>query len=288
VGERDIRSRADSIVWYHTIDLGDGMLTDGYCKTYLGDGQLPDFEGRTVLDIGAWDGYYSFLAERGGASRVVALDHYAWGVDFAKRNPYWVECNEKGALPDHSLDTTEFWDPSLPGMRGFELAREALGSRVEAVVGDFATMGLESLGRFDVVLFLGVLYHLREPFSALRRLRSVTTGVAVIETEALLLPGGQGHPYLEFTAGCYRGYDYSNWFAPTVEALHDMCRAAGFTTVRTVVGPPVASSQDLPTPSPGRLAEGFKRRVSQVLHPTPPQALALEGTHYRAVVHAWP
>jgi tRNA (mo5U34)-methyltransferase len=287
VGEDDIWSRADSIVWYHTIDLGDGMVTDGYCKTYLDGGLLPDFEGRTVLDIGAWDGYYSFLAERGGASRVVALDHYAWGVDFAKRNPYWVECNEKGVLPDHSLDTTEFWDPSLPGKRGFDLAREALGSRVEAVVGDFATMDVEGLGRFDVVLLLGVLYHLREPFAALQRVRSVTGGVAVIETEALLLPGGQSLPYLEFTAGCYRGYDYSNWFAPTVEALHDLCGAAGFSTVRTVAGPPAVSSRHPPAVAPGRLAAGVKGRVYRVLRP-PPLPPALQATHYRAVVHAWP
>src|SRR6516164_4715323 len=134
----DLRARADSVVWFHSIDLGHGVVTHGLSdsRSTLRPVQFPGFTGRTVLDIGAWDGYYSFLAERGGAARVVALDHYVWGVDFAKRNPYWVGCNEKGALPDHSLDTTEFWDPSLPGMRGFELARQALRSRVEAVVGD--------------------------------------------------------------------------------------------------------------------------------------------------------
>src|SRR5579859_2611907 len=136
----ELRRRVDSIVWYHSIDLGDGIVTDGFSKTFLEGPQLPDFAGRTVLDIGAWDGYYSFLAERRGAARVVALDHYVWGVEFYRRNPYWVECFEKGILPDRSLDTTAFWNPALPGMTGFNLAREVFDSKVEVVVGDFSTM----------------------------------------------------------------------------------------------------------------------------------------------------
>src|ERR1700680_2181300 len=106
---------------------------------------VPDFAGKTVLDIGAWDGYYSFLAERGGASRVVALDHYAWGVDFARRNHYWIECSDNGVLPDHNLDTTAFWNPALPGMAGFNIGKEVFDSQVEVVVDDFATMDLAPL-----------------------------------------------------------------------------------------------------------------------------------------------
>jgi tRNA (mo5U34)-methyltransferase len=272
----DLRQSVAALVWYHTLDLGHGIVTDGYCKTYLDGPPLPDFRGQQVLDIGAWDGYYSFLAERRGASRVVSLDHYVWGVDFARRNPYWIECHEKGVLPDHGRDTTEFWDSSLPGMRGFNLARQALGSHAEPIVGDFTKMDLAPLGRFDVVLFLGVLYHLKEPLAALERIRQLTEGVAVIETEALLLPGGEPRSVLEFTAGCYRGFDYSNWFTPTIEALHELCRAAGFTDVKTITGPP-------PPPSPPVRSTRW-RWARGGPTPTAPS----EPTHYRAVVHARP
>jgi tRNA (mo5U34)-methyltransferase len=269
----ELRQSVESLVWYHTLDLGHGIVTDGYCKTYLEGPQLPDFRDRRVLDIGAWDGYYSFLAERGGASRVVSLDHYVWGVDFAQRNPYWIECHDHGVLPDHGRDTTDFWDSKLPGMRGFNLARQALGSHVDPIVGDFTEMDLAPLGRFDVVLFLGVLYHLKEPLAALERVRQLTEGVAVIETEALLLPGREPRSVLEFTAGCYRGFDYSNWFTPTIEALHELCRAAGFTQVETLTGPPSP-----PPPPPSSMSDRLRRRPVEPAEPS----------HYRAVVHARP
>jgi len=98
-------------------------------------------------DIGAWDGYYSFLAERNGASRVVALDHYAWGVDIEARDAYWKKCAAEGVLPDHERDATDFWRTDLPGRRGFELASRALNSEVEPIVADFTTADLAPLGR---------------------------------------------------------------------------------------------------------------------------------------------
>ncbi len=281
----DLRQRVNSVVWYHSIDLGDGIVTDGFAKTFLDGPQLPDFTGKTVLDIGAWDGYYSFLAERSGASRVVALDHYAWGVDFGRRNPYWVDCHEKGILPDHRLDTTEFWDPSLPGMRGFNIAHEALGSKVETVVDDFSKMDIHQLGQFDVVLFLGVLYHLKEPLTALEQVRRATGGVAVLETEALLLRGPGPRSVLEFTAGCYHGYDYSNWYTPTIEAIHELCLAAGFSKVNTVVGPPPEPPSPPPPAGLARIKGGVQRRLG--LSPDDRPSQPSEPAHYRALVHAY-
>ena len=103
------------------------MVTKGISVQETGSEILPDVSGRSVLDIGAWDGKFSFLAEKAGASRVVALDHYAWGVDFAARGAYWDECIDSGTLPDQSRDETDFWQPDLPGRRGFELRPAALG-----------------------------------------------------------------------------------------------------------------------------------------------------------------
>ena len=165
----DLQAQADALHWYHTIDLGNGVVTKGDSAQDDGTGILPDVTGRSVLDIGAWDGKYSFLAERAGAARVVALDHYAWGVDFAARGAYWAECIHNGTLPDQSRDETDFWQPDLPGRRGFELAEAALGSKVEPLVADFQTVDLDEVGQFDVVLYLGVLYHMKEPLTCLER-----------------------------------------------------------------------------------------------------------------------
>ena len=150
-----------------------------------------------MLDIGTWDGFFSFQAERLGAARVVALDHYFWSVDFAKAQEQRLEA-------EGSLEHAQFvehvpaaWRPEeLPGKRGFDLAHQVLGSRVEPIVADFMTTDLNVLGQFDVVLYLGVLYHMRHPLLALERLAQVTRHVAVIETEAVF------HAPLENQAWC--------------------------------------------------------------------------------------
>ena len=274
----ELQKQADALEWYHSIDLGQGVLTKGTSVQVYGPEILPDVSGRSVLDIGAWDGKFSFLAEQAGASRVVALDHYAWGVDWDARGSYWAQCIEKGLLPDHSLDETEFWRPELPGRRGFEFAASALGSKVEPVVADFQTVDLEELGKFDVVLYLGVLYHMPEPLTCLERVRAVTNEVAVIETAGVHLQGLDDDALLQFHAGSSLGTDFGNWYVPTIQALHNLCRAAGFSEVRTVAGPPSAPQE--PTPLRVRLG----RRIGGIAAPK----ASMASTYYRAVVHAIP
>jgi tRNA (mo5U34)-methyltransferase len=269
--QTDLAARVSALSWHHSIPLGDGLVTPGRAHHFADlEATFPEFEGRSVLDIGAWDGYYSFLAERSGAARVVALDHYVWGVDLWARNRYWEECKARGALPDQGRDETEYWRPELPGRRGFELAHEALGSKVEPVVADFMTADLDDLGTFDVVLFLGVLYHLREPLTALERLRLLTGGVAVIENEGIVVPRHEDDPLLRFFPGDELGGDYGNWFATSERALHAMCRAAGFGHVETVVGPPSPSSH------------------ARVRVPGVRRARSEAPARYRIVVHASP
>ncbi len=274
----ELQQQVDDLWWYHTIDLGNGVVTKGISVQETSVAVIPDVSGRSVLDIGAWDGKFSFLAEQNGASRVVALDHYAWGVDFVARGAYWEACIENGTLPDQSRDETDFWRPDLPGRRGFDLAAAALGSKVEPVVADFQTVDLDKLGQFDVVLYLGVLYHMKEPLTSLERLRAVTKEVAVIETEALHLQGLEHEALLQFHAGSSLRTDFGNWCVPTIEALHNLCRAAGFSEVRIINGPPGPE----PEP-PAPLKERLGRRISG-LPARPPSA---PSTNYRAVVHAY-
>ena len=243
----ELQAQADSILWFHSIDLGQGVRTKGLSELALRQDQLPDFAGRSVLDIGTWDGYYAYEAERRGATRVVALDHYAWGVDFGARGAYWQECIARNTLPDHDRDTTEFWRPELPGRRGFDFAHQALDSKVEPVLADFMTVDLDTLGGFDIVLYLGVLYHMKEPLTALERVRRVTGSVAVIETEAVHLEGRQDAALLEFYPGSDVGVDFGNWFIPTLSAIRALCAAAGFSRTEIVQGPPAPAGRGRPT-----------------------------------------
>jgi tRNA (mo5U34)-methyltransferase len=285
-GAGALRDRVAAVNWYHSIDLGGGVVTPGHpVNRAMVDRALPPVDGRTVLDIGAWDGFYSFLAEKRGAARVVAMDHYAWCVDFPARLEYWEQCEARGELPDTRRDLTDFYRPdTMPGRKGFDLAREALDSRVEPVVADFMEVDPAEVGRFDVVLFLGVLYHLREPLTALERVRALTTGVAVVETEAVRVLGLPRAPLLEFHLGGELRGDHTNWFVPTESALHGLCRAAGFSRVETRVGPPAVSRQ---LASIARTVVARRRTAGP---PAPASAAAGSPLfeRYRIAVHAYP
>src|SRR4029079_4346065 len=132
--------------WYHAIDLGDGVVTPGswsnahwHLRRALDD---IDFENKKVLDIGCLDGLWSFEAENRGASEVYATDLVS------RVTPRRDVC--------------------------FRMAQEILGSRAHYVP-DLSVYDVERLGvrDFDVVLFPGVYYHLKDPLLAFARLRKV-------------------------------------------------------------------------------------------------------------------
>ncbi len=237
---RRLNKLADAVpFWWHSIDLGDGVVTSGrksqaQLQQEWAALQLPDLSGRTVLDVGAWDGWFSFEAERRGAARVVALDRYVWSLDVARQQQYWAECRQNGTVPQPYHLVPELWHPdTLPGKVGFDTAHRALDSKVESVVGDFMTMDLDRLGTFDVVLFLGVIAQVRHPLLALERLARVTREVLVVETDAVAIPGFEHHGFCEFFEANELNGDVNNWWAPNQRALVGMCRAAGFPRVET-------------------------------------------------------
>jgi tRNA (mo5U34)-methyltransferase len=203
----DLRRKVDALTWFHQIDLGNGIVTPGRDKSArkLAALELPALTGKTVLDVGANDGFFSFAAERAGASRVLAVDSYAWAD-----NP-----------------------PGFQTKASFDLARDALGSRVESLYADVYDLTPEKLGTFDVVLFLGVLYHLRDPLLALERIASVTNELVVVESLVDSIwatrPVAAFYPEDEVMPG-----DSSNWWGPNPAALAGMLRACGFRTVARI------------------------------------------------------
>lgn len=213
--DTDLQAKVNALRWYHTIDLGNGLVTRGVDDTpaKLPGIRLPaDLSGKTVLDIGAWDGFFSFEAERRGAAHVVAADYYSW----------------------HGVG----WGTGQ-GKAGFELARTMLGSQVEDVDVDVMDLSPKTVGGpFDVVLFLGVLYHLRHPLLALERVASVTGGLLILETVVDMV--GTGRPAAAFYPDRELNNDPTNWWGPNPAAVEGMLRSAGFASVTQVTPTPRA------------------------------------------------
>jgi tRNA (mo5U34)-methyltransferase len=202
-----LRQEVEKYRWFHTIDLGHGVVTPGEVDTAkaLRRLRLPErLDGLSVLDIGAWDGFYSFEAERRGASRVVAVDPECW------RDPSW---GPRG------------WGTKKP----FELAHRALASRVDDADVDLDKISPDTVGSFDVVFFLGVFYHLPDPWRYLRAASSVCTHLLVVETHADLLE--MQRPAMAFYPGDEVSGDPSNWWGPNKAAIVAMLGETGFSRV---------------------------------------------------------
>jgi tRNA (mo5U34)-methyltransferase len=264
--------------WWHSIDLGQGVVTKG-TKTprvllrELESMRLPDLQGKTVLDIGAYDGFFSFEAERRGARRVVALDRYVWSLDLPGHIAYWRECKERGVVPLPNEETPHWQPDKLPGKRAYDVAHKALHSKVETVVDDFMKMDLRALGTFDVVLFLGVLYHMENPLASLKRVASVTKELAIIETHAIVTPGYEHLEICEFYSSNQLNGDVSNWWGPNLRALEGLCRAAGFARV------------EVPRLSLHRKMRAVAGQVVRAF--SSPRAGLTPRLHVRATAHAW-
>jgi tRNA (mo5U34)-methyltransferase len=163
--------------------------------------------GKSVLDIGAWDGWFSFEAERRGAARVLATDHFCWS------GPGWGT------------------------KAGFDYAHARYGSRVASQDMNVQDMGPSNPGVFDTVLFLGVLYHLKDPLAALEHAASVTGETLVVETVTAF------DPFPWKLAGYFEGDEYNgdptNFWAPNRACLAAMLRDVGFSRVEMVRNPNV-------------------------------------------------
>jgi tRNA (mo5U34)-methyltransferase len=210
--ERELIASRD---WFHSIPIRDDVVTPGraplwYLQNELASMRFPEsFQGQTVLDIGAWDGFFSFEAEKRGASRVVAYDLH----------------------PESHY--------------GFAIAKQLLGSRVEYIQGSVYELSAEQLGTFDWVFFLGVFYHLRYPLLALDKIFDVSRRYLLMEThyldDRLILADGSEAKLKDVDSrlsniSLYQFYrrdevwrgDFSNWFAANKHAIEDGLWTAGF------------------------------------------------------------
>jgi len=196
----DLLERINKIWWWHCIDLKNGIITPGHCHSqdqlqYL---KIPEnLQGKTVLDIGAWDGYFSFLAE------------------------------ERGAFVTATDDAEHSWGKWGTGKQGFDLAREIRQSKIQDYISPVDKLSSTEIGKFDIVFFFGVFYHLKNFYDALERVFDLTNDMAIIETATMC------NDYIEPIVKFYRNehVDKSNYFAPNVLGLVEMCKSIGFQNI---------------------------------------------------------
>ncbi len=192
---------AQDIAWFHSVELPDGSCTQGYKSHEILQKEAArifnfDLRQKSVLDIGAWDGFFSFEAERRGAASVLATDHFSWS------GPGWGT------------------------KQGFDALHEALNSRAASVDVDVFDLDPHVHGRHDVVLFLGVLYHLKDPCGGLEKAAAMTREMLIVETETVF--NYMDDPVMRYFSGTEMNEDDTNFWAPNLACLRSMVTDLGF------------------------------------------------------------
>jgi tRNA (mo5U34)-methyltransferase len=198
--DQTLQNQVNCLRWFHQIDFGDGVISPGWIKASkikrmeratFGPVSLA---GKSVLDIGCWDGAYSIAAVRRGAARVLATDHYVWNEGPGDR-------------------------------RAFDLARSRLAPSMEAMDIPVEELTRDRVGTFDVVLFLGVFYHLRDPLEGLQRVATLATDVLVVESRLTGL--FDPRPVMRVHPAKFEG-DETNWWTPNHACMVALLRDLGF------------------------------------------------------------
>jgi tRNA (mo5U34)-methyltransferase len=199
--------------WYHTLELGDGVVTEGMFdhRPVLARYPLPqDLTGLRCADIGTMDGFWAFEMERRGASEVVAVD---------APDPLSLD------WPASLRHTAEKVMDETKEER-FALAQRALGSNVQRVVSTVYEIDPAQLGSFDIVFCGDLLVHLRDPVGALERIHSVTSGSAIVTNPIERFGLRNRLPLARLD-----GIEEFGWWHTNEAGLERMVRAAGFQRV---------------------------------------------------------
>ena len=199
-------------LWYHTLDLGRGVVTPGWfdLRSIVDRIPWPDVRGKRCLDVGTYDGFLAFELEKRGAAEVVATDiagheDWDWTPRLRARGPDYLR---EVAGDKHG---------------GFELARQALDSSVRHEIVNIYDLDPGRMGTFDVVVCGSLLLHLRDPFRALEALRGMCHGVFLsIEEVDPFLARTPRIPLARLVG------DDGKWMVPGRAGYARMLHAAGF------------------------------------------------------------
>src|SRR5260370_10475458 len=222
------------------MELGPGLITPGWfdLRPVVDRLPWPDVRGRRCLDVGTYDGFLAFELERRGASEVVCTDlpdehHWDWPPDMRALGPARLAAvagTERG--------------------RGFEIARQALGSRVRRVELSVYDLDPERLGAFDLVVCGSLLLHLEEPLRALEAIRSVCSEY-FLSAEEIRLGLSLLHPRLPLAELNGSG-ELCQWLVPTPAGHRRMLLASGFAVERATRPYPIPFGPGHPAPRGAR------------------------------------
>lgn len=234
-------------LWYHTMEVAPGVTTPGWFDLRPIVDQLPwpDVAGKRCLDVGPYDGFFSFELERRGAAEVIAVDigsHDDWDWPVALR--------ERGPAHLRTLVSAEVGT-------GFNLAKRLLGSSVVREEISAYDLTPERLGQFDVVTCGSLMLHLRDPLRALEAIRGVCADKFLSTEEITLrfLPSTRRRPVAELN-----GLDeLCQWWVPNLAGHRRMLAAAGFRIERTIR--PYAERFGPAHPPPGRSVRALQRKT---------------------------
>ena len=195
----------NSINWYHKIDLGEYQTpgANHLLQNELEDIFVPsDLSGNSVLDIGCWDGYYSFECEKRNASRVVAVDKYIWEKE------------------------SDFWSKD----KGFDFAHKHLNSKVEKVISNIEDLSSDELGKFDYVLLLCLVCLSKNPVQYIEIAKSMCKGYLIIESHIDMID--VDFPAARYYPGRNNGNEVNDYWGMNPLAITGIMTDAGLKNIQ--------------------------------------------------------
>jgi tRNA (mo5U34)-methyltransferase len=215
--QQELREQVAGRLWYHTIELGAGVVTPGWFDMRGAIALVPfpvDLTGKRCLDVGSFDGFWAFEMERRGASEVIAVDlldpaQFDWPHNSAPE--VLEEVGKRKGTGD-----------------GFLIAAAALHSAVKRIERNVYDLDPGDLGTFDFIYVGSLLLHLRDPIRAIERIWSVARDsvlfVDAIDVDLSMLYGRR--PVARFD-----GIGRPWWWKPNPAAMGRFVESAGFTIV---------------------------------------------------------
>lgn len=235
---RKLWEGASKIGWYHTIDLGHGVVTPGFIDnrpTLHLFGIPQDLTGKRCLDIGTYDGFWGFEFERRGASEVIGID-----VDSPLEHDMPRPAKLR-ALAEVGTDGElhrKRWDDQAgeygiqyPGA-GFRFAKKALRSKMRREPLNVYNLSPDKLGMFDLVFISQLVLRLRDPQTVFENMISVLNpgGIAIVAEPYEPELEASDRPVSEFLGTSTLGV----WWSHSVKSLKKMMEVAGFSPVEEV------------------------------------------------------